>query len=70
MAQRWETPGGVWLEHEYTAQFELAPSEGPGRIARPARTRARLPAIAHLHGAPLPASRTGTVFHGLLAANR
>ncbi len=68
MAQRWETPGGVWLEHEYTAQFELAPSEGPGRIARPARPR--LPAIAHLPGAPLPASRSGTVSHGLLAANR
>ncbi|UOD31107.1 hypothetical protein INH39_05115 [Massilia violaceinigra] len=63
MAHRWKTPGGIWLEHEHTAQFELAPSEGPGRIAR-------LPAIAHLPGAPLRGSRTETVFHGLSAANK
>lgn len=68
MAHRWKTPGGAWLEDQHAAQFELAPSEGPGRSERPARMR--LPAIAHLPGAPLPASRTETVFHGLLAANR
>ncbi|RSZ57751.1 hypothetical protein HF313_28065 [Massilia atriviolacea] len=54
MAHRWETPGSIWLEDEHTAQFELASSEGLGRIERQAQSRGRLPDIAHLLGASLP----------------
>jgi hypothetical protein len=32
MAYRWETPASVWLEDESNGQFELAASEGLGRI--------------------------------------
>ncbi len=55
MAYRWETPASVWLEDESTAQFELASSDGLSRIDWQAQARGRLPDVAHLLGASLPA---------------
>jgi hypothetical protein len=56
MAYRWETPASVWLEDEKSGQFELASSEGLGRIEWQAQARGRLHDIAHLLGASLPSS--------------
>ena len=56
MAYRWETPTSVWLEDERSGQFELASSEGLGRIDWQARARGRLADCAHLLGASLPQS--------------
>lgn len=58
MAYRWETPASVWLEDESSAQFELASSEGLSRIDWQAQARGRLPDVAHLLGASLPAACT------------
>ncbi|MES2898601.1 MAG: hypothetical protein V4723_02680 [Pseudomonadota bacterium] len=55
MAYRWETPASVWLEHENSAQFELVSSEGLSRVDWEVQTRGRLPDVAHLLGASLPA---------------
>lgn len=54
MAYRWETPASVWLEHEDSGQFELAATEGLGRIDWQAHARGRLRDVAHLLGASLP----------------
>ncbi len=56
MAYRWETPASVWLEDESSAQFELAASAGLSRIDWQAQARGRLPDVAHLLGASLPAA--------------
>jgi hypothetical protein len=56
MAYRWETPASVWLEDDNSGQFELLASEGLGRIDWQAQARGRLPDVAHLLGASLPAS--------------
>jgi hypothetical protein len=56
MAYRWETPTSVWLEDERSGQFELASSEGLGRIDWQAHARGRLADCAHLLGASLPQS--------------
>jgi hypothetical protein len=56
MAYRWETPASVWLEDETSGQFELAASEGLSRIDWQGQARARLPDVAHLLGASLPAA--------------
>jgi len=56
MAYQWETPTSVWLEDERSGQFELASSEGLGRIDWQARARGRLADCAHLLGASLPQS--------------
>ena len=56
MAYRWETPASVWLEDENNGQFELLASEGLGRIEWQAQARGRLPDVAHLLGASLPAA--------------
>jgi hypothetical protein len=56
MAYRWETPASVWLEDEHSAQFELASSAGLSRIDWQAQARGRLPDVAHLLGASLPAA--------------
>ncbi|WP_426173900.1 hypothetical protein [Massilia sp. TWR1-2-2] len=56
MAYRWETPASVWLEDENSGQFELAASEGLSRIDSRGPARARLPDVAHLLGASLPAA--------------
>lgn len=56
MAYRWETPTSVWLEDDTSGQFELAASEGLGRIDWQAQARGRLPDVAHLLGASLPAA--------------
>lgn len=55
MAYRWETPASVWLEDENSAEFTLAASEGLSRIDWQAHARGRLPDVAHLLGASLPA---------------
>ena len=55
MAFRWETPASVWLEDENTAQFQLASSEGLSRIDWQVQARGRLPDVASLLGASLPA---------------
>jgi hypothetical protein len=54
MAYRWETPASVWLEDESSGQFELAASEGLGRIDWGAHSRERVADVAHLLGASLP----------------
>jgi hypothetical protein len=54
MAIRWETSTSVWLEDESNGRFELAASEGLGRIDGHAPARARLPDVAELLGASLP----------------
>jgi hypothetical protein len=56
MAYRWETPASVWLEDEGKARFELVASEGLGRFDGQASLRGRLPDVAHLLGASLPAA--------------
>ena len=58
MAYRWETPTSVWLEDDKSGQFELAASEGLGRIDWQAQARGRLPDVAHLLGASLPTACT------------
>ncbi len=55
MAYRWETPASVWLEDENSGQFELASSQGLSRIDWQDQARGRLPDVAHLLGASLPA---------------
>jgi hypothetical protein len=56
MAYRWETPASVWLEREEGGGYELAASEGLGRIdwAAGVQARGRLADCAHLLGASLP----------------
>jgi hypothetical protein len=60
MAYRWETPASVWLEDDKTGQFELAASEGLGRMAWNARAggrdagEGRIADVARLLGASLP----------------
>src|SRR4051812_5873589 len=54
MAYRWETPASVWLEDEGNGQFELAASEGLGRIDWRSHARGRMADFAHLLGASLP----------------
>ncbi|CAH0140286.1 hypothetical protein SRABI118_00267 [Massilia sp. Bi118] len=54
MAYRWETPASVWLEDESSGQFELAASEGLGRIDWSSHARGRVADFAHLLGASLP----------------
>jgi hypothetical protein len=56
MAYRWETPTSIWLEDERSGQFELASSDGLGRIDWQASARGRLADCAHLLGASLPLS--------------
>ena len=56
MAYRWQTSDSVWLEHEDDGQFELASSAGLGRIDWRAQARGRLPDVAQLLGASLPAA--------------
>src|SRR5690242_2845918 len=53
MAYRWETPASVWLEDE-GGQFELAASQGLGRIDWQAHARGRVADCARLLGASLP----------------
>ena len=55
MAYRWETSDSVWLEDEESGQFELASSQGLSRIEWQAQARSRLPDVAQLLGASLPA---------------
>jgi hypothetical protein len=55
MAYRWETPASVWLEDDTSGQFKLAASEGLSRIDWQGQAHARLPDVAHLLGASLPA---------------
>src|SRR6478672_6984461 len=54
VAYRWETPASVWLEDEHSGQFELAASEGLGRIDWRAHAQGRVADFAHLLGASLP----------------
>ncbi|MES2130131.1 MAG: hypothetical protein V4463_22910 [Pseudomonadota bacterium] len=54
MTFQWETPASTWLEDEHSGQFSLAASSGLGPA--PALARARLPDVAALLGASLPAS--------------
>ncbi|SHG40979.1 hypothetical protein [Massilia sp. CF038] len=56
MTYRWETAASVWLEDERSAQFELASSEGLSRIEWQGQARGRLPDVARLLGASLPAA--------------
>ena len=56
MAYRWETAASVWLEDESSAQFELASSEGLSKIEWQGQARGRLPDVARLLGASLPAA--------------
>ena len=56
MTYRWETPASIWLEDEHSGQFELASSDGLGRIDWQAAARGRLADCAHLLGASLPQS--------------
>jgi hypothetical protein len=56
MAYRWETPASVWLEDERSRQFSLLATEGLGRIDWQAQAHGRLPDVARLLGASLPAS--------------
>ncbi|MES2261540.1 MAG: hypothetical protein V4724_23725 [Pseudomonadota bacterium] len=55
MAYRWETSDSVWLEDERNGQFELDASRGLSRIEWQAQARSRLPDVAQLLGASLPA---------------
>ncbi|MYN09019.1 hypothetical protein [Pseudoduganella aquatica] len=55
MAYRWETSDSVWLEDDESGQFELASSQGLSRIEWQAQARTRLPDVAQLLGASLPA---------------
>jgi hypothetical protein len=56
MAYRWETSDSVWLEDELSGQYELASSQGLSRIEWQAQARSRLPDVAHVLGASLPAT--------------
>ena len=56
MTYRWETPSSIWLEDEKSGQFALEATEGLGRVDWQAHARGRLPDLAHLLGASLPAS--------------
>ena len=56
MAYRWETPSSIWLEDDRSGQFALEATEGLGRVDWQAHARGRLPDVAHLLGASLPAS--------------
>ena len=56
MAYRWETPASIWQEDERNGQFELLATEGLGRIDWQSHAGARLPDVARLLGASLPAS--------------
>jgi hypothetical protein len=56
MAYRWETPASVWLEDEVTGQFELASSDGLGRIDWRGHAREHIADSAALLGASLPLS--------------
>lgn len=55
MAYRWETSDSVWLEDDESGQFQLASSQGLSRIEWQAQARSRLPDVAQLLGASLPA---------------
>ena len=55
MAYRWETPASIWQEDEKNGQFELLATEGLGRIDWQSHAGARLPDVARLLGASLPA---------------
>jgi hypothetical protein len=59
MAYRWETPASVWLEDESNGQFELAATEGLGRIDWSSHARGRMADFAHLIGASLPRAAAG-----------
>lgn len=62
MAYRWETSDSVWLEDERKRQFELAQSRGISRIEWQAHARGRLPDVAQLLGASLPACGHGDIY--------
>lgn len=62
MAYRWETSDSVWLEDERNRQFELAESRGISRIDWHAHARGRLPDVAQLLGASLPACGHGGIY--------
>src|SRR5690242_9551718 len=62
MAYRWETPASVWLEDEDNGQFELAASEGLGRIDWSNHPRGRMVDSAHLLGASLPACEHSPIY--------
>lgn len=55
MAYRWETPDSVWLEDDESGQYQLETSQGLSRIEWQAQARSRLPDVAQLLGASLPA---------------
>ncbi len=56
MAYRWETPTSVWLEDATSGQFAPPAPDGLSQIDWPTQARGRLPDIAQLLGAALPAS--------------
>lgn len=62
MAYRWENSDSVWLEDERNGQFELAQSRGISRIEWQAQARGRLPDVAQLLGASLPACAHGDIY--------
>jgi hypothetical protein len=55
MAYEWNTPAGTWLEDATSGQFALQATPGLGPIDWQAHARGRLPDLAHLLGASLPA---------------
>jgi hypothetical protein len=59
MPYRWETPASVWLEDESSGQFELAATEGLGRVDWSTHSRERVADFAHLIGASLPRAAAG-----------
>ncbi|NRR28951.1 hypothetical protein HSX11_02020 [Oxalobacteraceae bacterium] len=61
MVTRWETADSVWLE-QANGQFELASSKDLGRIDWQDQARSRLPDVAQLLGAALPACGHGAIY--------
>src|SRR5471030_3312721 len=58
MATRWETADSVWLEKAGGAPFELVASAGMARVDWAAQAPGRMPDVARLLGASLPAACT------------
>ena len=56
MDYRWETAASVWLEDASSGQYRLSSSAGLSAIDWPDQASARLPDVAHVLGASLPAS--------------
>lgn len=56
MEYRWETASSVWLENGSSGQFALGASAGLSAIDWQGQASHRLPDVAHLLGASLPAS--------------